>query len=280
MTRSRKRLRRLIAAGGLPDRAGQPTQIQLVMTLDQLTGLAGSGLADGTAADGSGWAGPGPLAAPGDDCDASIAPIVTGHVDHDLLARLAATLARPQLQCPGQPFCTSSTPASRTPASRTPASSTPAARPGDTRPDGPCCDDHGDRDEHAERMALLGENAYRELILRQAIALLSGPSGLAARLRTGRLTGPAASISLPLDTGAATDTIPPRLRRAVIARDRHCAWPGGCSQRPAACEVHHLVPRSKGGRTVLTNCGLFCSFHHLIVIHRWGWNMVLNADGT
>ena len=35
-------MRRLIAAGGLPDRAGQPTQIQLVMTLDQLTGLGGT----------------------------------------------------------------------------------------------------------------------------------------------------------------------------------------------------------------------------------------------
>ena len=129
-------------------------------------------------------------------------------------------------------------------------------------------------------MALLGENAGRELILRQAIALLSGPSGLAARLRTGTLTGPAASVSLPLDIGTATDTIPAHLRRAVIARDRHCAWPGGCGQRPAACQVHHLIPRSHGGRTVLTNLGLFCTFHHLIVIHQWGWTVVLNADGT
>ena len=129
-------------------------------------------------------------------------------------------------------------------------------------------------------MALLGENARRELILRQAIALLSGPSGLAARLRAGTLTGPAASVSLPLDVGTATDTIPPHLRRAVIARDRHCAWPGGCGQRPAACQVHHLIPRSRGGRTVLTNCGLFCAFHHLIVVHQWGWDVVLNADGT
>src|SRR5579859_6862564 len=31
---------RRVIAGGLPDRAGQPTQIQLFMTLDQLTGLA------------------------------------------------------------------------------------------------------------------------------------------------------------------------------------------------------------------------------------------------
>ena len=84
----------------------------------------------------------------------------------------------------------------------------------------------------------------RELILRNAVALLSGPAGLAARLRASRLTGPGASISLPLDIGTATDTIPPHLRRAVILRDTHCAFPG-CDQPPAACQVHHIVPRSQ-----------------------------------
>jgi len=37
--------RRLIAAGCLPERTGQPTQIQLGMTLDQLRGLPGGGAA-------------------------------------------------------------------------------------------------------------------------------------------------------------------------------------------------------------------------------------------
>jgi hypothetical protein len=23
-----------------------------------------------------------------------------------------------------------------------------------------------------------------------------------------------------------------------------------------------------------------CDFHHLIAIHRWGWSLVLNGDGT
>src|SRR5215468_5548383 len=36
-------MRRLIAAGCLPERAGQPTQIQLLMTLNQLRGLPGGG---------------------------------------------------------------------------------------------------------------------------------------------------------------------------------------------------------------------------------------------
>jgi hypothetical protein len=25
---------------------------------------------------------------------------------------------------------------------------------------------------------------------------------------------------------------------------------------------------------------LLCSFHHLIVVHRWGWTLLLNPDGT
>ncbi len=44
--------------------------------------------------------------------------------------------------------------------------------------------------------------------------------------------------------------------------------------------MHHIIPRSKGGATKLTNLLLLCSFHHLILIHRWGWTITLHADGT
>jgi hypothetical protein len=109
--------------------------------------------------------------------------------------------------------------------------------------------------------------------------VLSGPTGLAAYLRTGLLNGPAAAMSLPLDTGAATETIPAHLRRLVITRDRHCRFPG-CEQPPAACHPHHILPRSEGGRACLTNLLLLCVFHHLIAVHRWGWGIVLLPDGT
>jgi hypothetical protein len=115
--------------------------------------------------------------------------------------------------------------------------------------------------------------------LRHGADLLSGPAGLAAFLRTGLLDGAAGSISLPLDVGQATKTIPAHLRRAVIARDRCCRFPG-CRQRPAACQAHHVTPRSKGGATSLPNLILLCPFHHLIAIHRWGWHLTLYADGT
>ena len=108
---------------------------------------------------------------------------------------------------------------------------------------------------------------------------MSGPAGLAAYLRTGLLNGPAAAASLPLDTGAATETIPAHLRRLVITRDRHCRFPG-CEQPPAACQPHHILPRSEGGRTCLTNLLHLCVFHHLIAVHRWGWGIALLPDGT
>ena len=222
--------RRLIASGGLPDRAGQPVQIQLHISLEELIRRIRAAQAGPPGQEpGAGTAGPGglplpwPGAAPGDDCDASMAPVVTGHVDHDLLARLAAALAG--------------------------------------------------------RSGPMTQEEARGLLLRGAVSLLSGPGGLASSLRTGLLPRPAASVSLPLDAGTVTDTIPPHLRRAVILRDRHCAAPG-CDQPPSACQIHHIRPRSKGGATKLSNLLLLCTFHHLILVHRWGWTIELNADGT
>jgi hypothetical protein len=44
------------------------------------------------------------------------------------------------------------------------------------------------------------------------------------------------SASLPLDIGY-SDTIPASIRRAVMLRDRHCAWPR-CGRPAAVCDVH------------------------------------------
>jgi hypothetical protein len=90
-----------------------------------------------------------------------------------------------------------------------------------------------------------------------------------------RFSGP----SLPLDIGYA-DTIPASIRHAVRLRDKHCQWAGGCGQPAAACDVHHTTRKADGGRTSLTDCVLLCRFHHLIAIHRWGWTLVVNPDGT
>src|ERR1035441_842695 len=232
--------RRLVAAGGLPDRAGQPTQIQLPLTLDQLRQLDGAADAEAAWAAGraAGDGEPGWLsgrAAEAYACDAQIPPIVSGHVDPAALASLAAGfLAGRRPGCPcGRCTC---------PTSRSPGSGLP-----DSGPAGP-----------------LPPRTLRRLqdtLLRYAADVLSGPAGLAAFLRTGLLAAEfPPAVSLPLDVGAATSTVPPHLRRAVIARDRHCAHPG-CRQRSAACQVHHITPRSQGGRTALANLVLLCPFH-------------------
>jgi hypothetical protein len=237
--------RRLIAAGCLPQRAGQPTQIQLGMTLDQLRGMRGAGAAE------SAWAA---AAGPGYDCDATVVPVVTGHIDTQTLGQLTAALLD-RLNPAGWH-----------------ASGGQAGRRGQ-----PDCDERDSQADEARRR--LAGQALRQLLIARAADLLSGPHGLAAYLRTGLLDGPAASISLPLDTGTATETIPAPLRRLVIARDRHCRFPG-CIQPPAACQPHHIIPRSEGGKTCLTNLLLLCTFHHLIAVHRWGWGIVLLPDGT
>jgi hypothetical protein len=113
----------------------------------------------------------------------------------------------------------------------------------------------------------------------RAADLLSGPGGLASYLRTRLPDDLVASVSLPLDIGAVTDTIPVHLRRAVTVRDRHCRFPG-CTQPATTCQPHHIIPRAQGGPASLTNLINLCAFHHLIAVHRWGWGITLNPDGT
>ena len=38
--------------------------------------------------------------------------------------------------------------------------------------------------------------------------------------------------------------------------------------------------KKNGGKTSTKDCVLLCFFHHQIVIHKWGWTLVLNPDGT
>ncbi len=66
----------------------------------------------------------------------------------------------------------------------------------------------------------------------------------------------------------------------MILRERHCQWAGQCSQPASACQVHHVKHKANGGETSVKECVLLCWFHHQVVIHRWGWTLVLNPDGT
>lgn len=69
-----------------------------------------------------------------------------------------------------------------------------------------------------------------------------------------------------IDVGRRTRTIPAALRRAVIARDRHCTHPG-CRRRARWCDVHHDQHWADGGPTNAENCRLLCRYHHTL-LHR------------
>ncbi len=121
--------------------------------------------------------------------------------------------------------------------------------------------------------------ALEQAVIGKAVDLLSGPGGLASFLRRRQLGARLGGPSLPLDIGYA-ETIPAGIRNAVTLRDRHCRFPGGCNQPASACDVHHVKHKKHGGKTSTTDCVLLCFFHHQIVIHQWGWTLVLNPDGT
>lgn len=71
------------------------------------------------------------------------------------------------------------------------------------------------------------------------------------------------SGSEPVDVGRATRVVPAAMRRAIIARDRHCRFPG-CDRPSQWCDAHHVVHWADGGPTALWNLKLLCRFHHTL----------------
>jgi Domain of unknown function (DUF222)/HNH endonuclease len=77
----------------------------------------------------------------------------------------------------------------------------------------------------------------------------------------------------PLDVGRASHTIPTAIRRAVIVRDRGCAFPG-CSVPARWCEIHHIVHWADDGPTSVGNCVALCGRHHRL-LHHSSWRIHL-----
>ena len=254
-------MRRLVAANLLPERAGQPVKAWAHISLADLL------LLDGDSALQEQWtaqvrASGGPPAARGASetgasdgawldgdaagaiaCDAAMAPIVTGDVNVDALedlVRLCVELDR--LRRGGRDAARGS---------GGPGTDTTAAWA-----------------------------ALEQAVIGKAVDLLSGPGGLAS------LPAPPAARRA---AGRAEPAAGHRVRRDDPGRDpqRGDRCGTGTASGPAAapsprrrCEVHHTKHKADGGKTSTRTAFSLCPFHHQIVIHRWGWTLVVNPDGT
>jgi hypothetical protein len=69
--------------------------------------------------------------------------------------------------------------------------------------------------------------------------------------------------SQPVDLGSTTRIVPPSIRRALIARDRHCRHKG-CDRPAPWCDAHHVQHWADGGPTALSNLKLLCRYHHTL----------------
>jgi len=212
-------MQRLLAAGLLPERAGQPVKALLHISLADLMRLDGSSAmqeewtaqvraawaahraaASVSGSDGGAWL-------DGEDvgaiaCDAAMTPVVTGEVNPAALEDLVRLCVQFDKLRHGADRASDSTDAD----GQTTPNTTPAWE------------------------------AFEQAIIGKAVDLVSGPGGLASFLRRRQLGARLGGPSLPLDVGMSRD-IPAAIRRAVILRDQHCRFPNGCDRprRPARC---------------------------------------------
>ena len=240
----------LIRAKMVPDRAGADTRVDVTIPLRDLLAMDGASVVEDT------WlrarAGQhGYLAGKDAEavaCDALIAPVVTGSPDWAVISEMITLIIDAYGHAAAQ-----------------------GAQPG-----------HGARPRPPSRPGPLPPQQWQDLqyaLARLAIHFVSGPGAITSAQRRALLDAPLNGKSVILDVGY-SDTIPDAIRKAVIARDKGCAWPGGCNRRPASCDVHHVKHKTHGGKTSARDCVMLCQYHHDICIHRLGWEIELLPDGS
>ena len=80
----------------------------------------------------------------------------------------------------------------------------------------------------------------------------------------------------PLDVGRKRRTVHPSLKRSLLARDRHCRFPGCTHDR--WIDAHHVKHWADGGETSPANLILLCSAHHRLV-HEEGFKIEKDFQG-
>jgi hypothetical protein len=91
-------------------------------------------------------------------------------------------------------------------------------------------------------------------------------------------TPPQRATGADVRPSRARQSVPPALRRAVLARDRHRCTVPGCTHATFV-DVHHVQPRSEGGRNEASNLSTLCSAHHRAT-HRGELLIDLERDGS
>ena len=95
---------------------------------------------------------------------------------------------------------------------------------------------------------------------------------------TGRRIACDCSLT-PVVDGEAQGTgrvVPGSMRRALVARDKGCRFPG-CDIPAAWTDAHHIRHWADGGPTKLWNLILMCRRHHRL-LHEGGWRLVGAGD--
>jgi hypothetical protein len=274
-------MRRLLASGLLPARAGQPVKALVHVSFADLCRLDGDGVlqqawigayrarwaaqraaASVSTGDGGAWL-------EGDAarrvvCDAMIVPVVTCDLDPGAVEELITLCVQyDRLRGHGSDGSDGTGSADTRDGAAVPAG--PDRSPADP----------ADQDGRAAQVLAMLEHQ----ILATVLQIVSGPGGVASFLRRTLMGQGLNGPSLPLDVGQ-TDDIPVHLRRLVALRDQTCQFPGGCDQPASGCEPHHVVHRSDGGRTSLAYLKNYCWWHHHVVLHQMGWKLIVYPDGT
>ncbi len=81
----------------------------------------------------------------------------------------------------------------------------------------------------------------------------------------------------PMDVGRKRRTIPARLRKALVARDHGCQFPGRTNHRWV--DGHHIQHWLSGGETRLDNLVLLCRRHHRC-LHELGFGLTRGKGGA
>jgi hypothetical protein len=80
----------------------------------------------------------------------------------------------------------------------------------------------------------------------------------------------------PVSAGRRTRSIPPATRRALVARDGRCQFPG--CERHRFVDAHHIRHWARGGESSLENLVLLCRHHHRLV-HEGGFSIEADLLG-